>query len=121
MAKKILVVDDSKAMRLIVIRTLRQAGLTDFELCEASNGVEALATVRKGGVDVVLSDWNMPEMTGIQLLESLRDDGFPGKFAFITSESTDEMRSRATTAGAHAFVTKPFTPETFQKNLSPLL
>ena len=118
---KILIVDDSKAMRLIVIRTLRQAGFGDHQLEEATNGAEALAAVRAHKHDVVLSDWNMPEMNGLQLLESLRAEGYRGRFAFITSESTDEMKKKAQDAGASVFVTKPFTAEVFQALLGPLL
>jgi two-component system chemotaxis response regulator CheY len=118
---RILIVDDSKAMRLIVIRTLRQAGFGDHQLEEASNGAEALGAIRAHKHDVVLSDWNMPEMTGLQLLEALRAEGYRGRFGFVTSESTDEMKQKAMDAGAQVFVTKPFTAEVFQKALEPVL
>lgn len=118
---KILIVDDSKAMRLIVIRTLRQAGFGDHQLEEATNGAEALGAIRANKHDVVLSDWNMPEMNGLQLLEALRAEGYRGRFGFVTSESTDEMKKKAIDAGAQVFVTKPFTAEVFQKTLGPVL
>jgi len=62
---KVLIVDDSKAMRLIVRRTLRQAGFDDLDASEATNGKEALDAITAAQFDLVLSDWNMPEMTGI--------------------------------------------------------
>ncbi|HYQ16974.1 MAG TPA: response regulator, partial [Polyangiaceae bacterium] len=71
MSKTILVVDDSKAMRLIVRRTLRQAGFGDYEVAEAANGVEALQQIAQAAPALVISDWNMPEMTGIELLQEL--------------------------------------------------
>ena len=70
--QKILIVDDSKAMRMIVRRTLRQAGLEDNELDEAANGAEALDALRRASFDLVLSDWNMPVMSGIELLQTMR-------------------------------------------------
>ena len=69
---KILVADDSKAMRMIVVRTLRQAGLGGHDIIEAENGKEAFDIVKAQGVDLVLSDWNMPEMTGIALAAEVR-------------------------------------------------
>ena len=62
---KILVADDSRVMRQIVIRTLRQAGYDDHEIVEAEDGADALAKVGSEQPDLVLSDWNMPNMTGI--------------------------------------------------------
>ena len=64
---KILIVDDSKAMRMIVARTLNQTDLSGFTKIEASNGVEALEKIEQESPDLVLSDWNMPEMKGIEL------------------------------------------------------
>lgn len=114
---KILIVDDSKAMRMIVMRTLRQAGYGDHTLIEASNGVEALDIVSKQSPDLILSDWNMPEMNGLELLKSLRAAGNQVKLGFVTSEGTAEVRDTAVAAGALFFVTKPFTPESFKAAL----
>lgn len=110
----ILIVDDSRAMRMIVRRTLRQAGLGDHAVEEASNGVEALSAIEASPPDLVLSDWNMPEMSGIELLKALNEAGKKVKFGFITSEGTDEMKEMATEAGALFLITKPFTAEKFQ-------
>jgi two-component system chemotaxis response regulator CheY len=118
---KILVVDDSKAMRTIVSRTLRQAGFGDADLVEAENGALALDLIKAGGVDLVLSDWNMPEMTGIELLNALNAASITPKFGFVTSESSPEMRKAATDAGALFLISKPFTPEVFESTLKPLL
>jgi two-component system chemotaxis response regulator CheY len=112
---KILIVDDSKAMRLIVRKTLREAGFERHEFVEQVNGKVALEALRDANYDLVLSDWNMPEMTGIELLESLRKENIRVKFGFVTSEGSDEIRARALEAGAMFLVVKPFSAESFQK------
>ena len=117
---KILIADDSKAMRMIVIRQLRQAGYGDATLLEASNGAEGLDMVRAAEPDLVLSDWNMPEMDGIAFLRALRDEGNDVTFGFVTSESTDAMRHEAAVAGASFLIAKPFTPEDFEASLAGL-
>lgn len=114
---KILVVDDSKAMRMIIQRTLRQAGFGEHTLAEAQNGLEALSAIREGGVDVVLSDWNMPQMSGIELLLAVKAENLPVRFGFVTSEGTLAMRQQASDAGAEFLIAKPFTVETFEQAL----
>jgi two-component system chemotaxis response regulator CheY len=114
---KILIVDDSKTMRMIVARTLRQAGFDGHAVQEASNGNEALLAIRAAKPDVVLSDWNMPGMSGPELLAAVNAEGHRLTFGFVTSENTPEMRDRAAEAGAAFFITKPFTAENFQQAL----
>jgi two-component system, chemotaxis family, chemotaxis protein CheY len=120
-AKKILVVDDSRVMRQIVARTLRQAGYGACEVIEAANGQEALAQVGAAGPDLVLSDWNMPVMNGLQLLAALRTAGHRQPFGFVTSEGSEPMRQRARQAGAAFVIAKPFTPDSFREALAPVL
>ncbi|MCU4185659.1 response regulator [Acidiferrimicrobium sp. IK] len=105
----ILVVDDSKAMRMIVRRELRKAGYDN--VVEAENGAAALQTITGGGVELVLSDWNMPEMNGIELLNSVRDAGNRVAFGFVTSEAAVEIRLQAFEAGASFVIIKPFTSD----------
>jgi two-component system, chemotaxis family, chemotaxis protein CheY len=121
MSKTILVVDDSKAMRLIVRRTLRQAGFGDFEVEEAANGLEALERIGKAAPALVISDWNMPEMNGIELLRELNARKLSVRFGFVTTEGTADMRAMADEAGALFLIAKPFTPEQFETALRPLL
>ena len=108
-AMHIMIVDDSKAMRMIVERTLRQAGFGACEFTEASNGDEALAAIERRKPDLVLSDTSMPVMTGLELLGSLRRRGVDVKLGFITSESTPRFRKQAADAGALFAIAKPFT------------
>jgi two-component system chemotaxis response regulator CheY len=118
---KILIVDDSKAMRMIVGRTFKQAGFDGHDTVEASNGVETLALIESESPDIVLSDWNMPEMKGIDLLRNVRQSGNDVRFGFITSESSAETARTATDAGADFLLTKPFTADQMQAVLEPVL
>jgi two-component system chemotaxis response regulator CheY len=112
-----MIVDDSTAMRMIVRKTLRLAGFEGHEFSETDDGAKALAAIKTAKPDLVLSDWNMPNMTGIELLENLNKDGIQVKFGFVTTEATPDMRQRATTAGASFLISKPFTPESFKAAL----
>jgi two-component system chemotaxis response regulator CheY len=118
---KILVVDDSKVMRSIVIRTLRQAGFGAHTMDEASDGVSALGLIESNRPDLVLTDWNMPGMPGIDLLRAMRAKGDQTPCVFVTSEGTPEMRDVALEAGASGIITKPFSPENFQNVLGDML
>jgi len=118
---KILIVDDSKAMRMIVTRTLKQTDLSGYTTLEASNGNEALEMIDKEKPDLVLSDWNMPEMKGIELLHKVREAGNRVNFGFVTSESSAETRETALAAGASFVLTKPFTADSMQSALEPVL
>jgi two-component system, chemotaxis family, chemotaxis protein CheY len=118
---KILVVDDSRAMRMIVSRCLRQAGFGGAEIVEATNGREGLSAVHDHRPDLVLSDWNMPEMTGLELLQALSAEGNPVKFGFVTSEGSPDMRETAASNGALFLIAKPFDADTFRDALEPVL
>ena len=118
---KILVTDDSRVMRQIVIRTLRQAGYDDHDIVEAVDGRDAFDKVGSEKPDLVLSDWNMPEMTGIECLEALRASGSQVPFGFVTSEGSPEMRDKAANAGALFLIAKPFTEDTFRDALDGVI
>jgi two-component system, chemotaxis family, chemotaxis protein CheY len=117
---RILIVDDSKAMRMIVVRTLRQAGYGGAVIEEASNGKEALSAITANPPDLVLCDWNMPEMSGLELLRALREANNSVRFGFVTSEAGAEMKETALASGAAFLITKPFTPKTFEDTLGPM-
>ena len=111
---RIVVADDSTVMRRIVVRTLRQAGFDCSDVLEVSNGREALDAVLSDEPDLVLSDWNMPEMTGIESLRAIREAGSNVLFGFVTSEGSAEMRAEAVAAGAAFLIAKPFNADTFR-------
>jgi two-component system, chemotaxis family, chemotaxis protein CheY len=113
-----LVVDDSRAMRAILSRALLESG---FEVVQAANGREALETMDREGLtfNLVLLDWNMPEISGIEVLEKLRSRSeFSGvRMVMVTTETEIEQMARALESGADEYVMKPFTREAFEDKL----
>lgn len=119
---KILIADDSKVMRMLVRRALRQAGYGNANITEACDGEEAYqAFVADPYINLVLSDWNMPVLDGFGFLENLRADGFRVPFVFVTTECTDQMRTKASVAGANRFIVKPFDAENVRFALEELV
>lgn len=118
---RILVADDSRVMRQTVVRALRRAGYGHCEVVEAVDGRDALSKVYEVDPDVVLSDWRMPEMTGIDLLSALRAAGDHRPFGFVTSEGSEPMRASAARAGAMFLIAKPFTAAALRDALEPVL
>lgn len=116
---KVLIVDDSRAMRMIVKRTLGQTDIEKCEVVEAGNGAEALQKAASENPDFILCDWNMPQMSGIDFLRELRASGSNVVFGFITSEGGAEIRHEALEAGAQFVLTKPFTAESLNAVLPP--
>ena len=117
----ILLVDDSKTMRSLVQRAIRQAGYRGLTIGEAENGVQALEKLSQEQPRLVLSDWNMPEMSGIEFLNQVRAQKNKVPFGFITSEASAEIRDIAVNSGASFIITKPFTADDVQDALTPIL
>jgi len=117
----ILIIDDSTAMRLIVMKTLRAAGFEGHDISQAADGAIALESIKANVPDLVLCDWNMPNMTGPELLSTLNDEGIKPKFGFVTTEATTEMKDKATELGALFLIAKPFTPDSFKAALDPYI
>jgi two-component system chemotaxis response regulator CheY len=114
---KVLVVDDFATMRRIVKGVLKQLGFSD--IIEAENGNSALDELKKEKVGLIVSDWNMPKMTGLDLLKAVREDeklkSIP--FIMVTAEGQKENVLEAVKAGVSNYIVKPFTPETFNEKL----
>ena len=112
MAFNILVVDDSVTMRSVIKKTVGMAGIQVGEIFEAGNGIEALDVLAREWIDVVVSDINMPEMSGIEFLkEAKKDEVFRDvPVIFISTESSDARRKEAEMLGAAGDVKKPFPP-----------
>jgi two-component system chemotaxis response regulator CheY len=108
---RFLIVDDSKTMRLIVRRTLRQVGYEAATIDEAPDGTDAVAMVDKQAYDLVLSGWNMTKMHGPDLLMALTAAGKKVRVGFVTSEGTEDMVRKVIDLGAYFLLRKPFTPE----------
>jgi two-component system chemotaxis response regulator CheY len=107
---KALVVDDSTVMRKVVIGALQRAGITDVE--QAADGQEAVSMVTGNNFDIVLMDWNMPNMLGIDALRSIRAAGHTMPIIMVTTEAEKCRVVEALKAGANNYVIKPFTPDT---------
>lgn len=116
---KVLIVDDSRAMRMIVKRTLAQTDVGKCDVVEAENGADGLGKVESEKPDMVLCDWNMPEMSGIEFLQKLRATGSKVTFGFITSESGQDIKALAMDSGAQFIITKPFTAESLNAAVAP--
>lgn len=117
----ILVVDDSATMRMIVIKSLRQAGFESATVIEAGGAKEALQKIAAGGINVVLSDVNMPEITGIEMVKVIKTKMPNLPVVMVTTESSPELKQKMLEAGANGIITKPFPPEELKKVLGPLL
>jgi len=104
---KIMVVDDSPVMRKLITRSIRQAGYGKATVVEADDGAHALEVNKAEQPDVILADWNMPNLTGIEMLTALRARGYKVSVGFVTSESSVETKMMAQKAGASFFLSKP--------------
>jgi two-component system chemotaxis response regulator CheY len=114
---KILVVDDSLTMRRIIVNSLNRLGFKD--VVEADNGRRAFDTVTKGGIDLILTDWNMPEMSGLEFVQLVRkDEAYKNlPILMITTNSGKEEVVDALKAGVNNYIVKPFTPETLKEKM----
>lgn len=118
---EILVVDAFVNMRHIVKGILRQLGFK--RVIEAADGIVALQELKKENVGLIISDWNIPKMTGLHLLRTVRDDqGLKDiPFIMITSDGKKENIIEAAEAGVSNFIIRPFTPETLKKKIENVL
>lgn len=114
---KILVVDDSATMRKIVINSLKELGYTNT--VEAGGGLEALDLLKATSIDFVVTDWNMPDLTGIEVLRNIRADEFLARLPvlMVTAEAKKECVIEAVKAGVNNFIIKPFTTQIMQQKI----
>jgi len=117
---RFLVVDDFSTMRRIVRNLLKELGFTNVD--EAEDGQVALHKLKTQHFDFIVSDWNMPNMTGIELLKAVRADaqikGIP--FMMITAEAKRENIIEAAMAGASGYIVKPFTAATLEEKMNKI-
>jgi len=117
---KILVVDDSQTMRRIIINTLRQIGQND--ILEAGDGIEGLAQLHnEPNIGLILTDWNMPNMNGLEFLTKVREVNKTIPIVMITTEAEKTNVITAIKAGASNYIVKPFTPEILKEKLTAYL
>jgi two-component system chemotaxis response regulator CheY len=118
---RVLIVEDSTTMRRIIRNNLKFAGYSDA--IEAANGVEALACLETNQIDLVLTDWNMPEMNGIEFVTALRADERHKKVPvlMITTEAERDKIMTAVAAGVSNYIVKPFDAETLKKKIEQIV
>ena len=118
---KILVVDDFATMRKVVRNLLKQVGYDD--IVEAEDGVMALRALKSQKIDVVISDWNMPNMSGFELLKAIRDDSELAKtpFLMVTAEALQDNVVAAVKAGVNEYIVKPFTAEVLNEKIVKIM
>lgn len=116
---QILVVDDFSTMRRIVRNLLDELGFPGSNIHEAEDGKGALAMLRQGNIDFVVTDWNMPGMTGIDLLRTIRADAALKTLPvlMVTAENTREQIIAAAQAGVNGYIVKPFTAVTLKEKI----
>ena len=122
MGPNILIVDDVQSARKVVANLLRRLGYT--QLSEAANGEAALALIRLSHFDVIISDWRMPKMDGLEFLTQLRQSGGVSRnspFLIVTSSTDKSDVVTAIKAGVSDYICKPFTMETLQGKLDKML
>jgi two-component system, chemotaxis family, chemotaxis protein CheY len=117
---KVLIVDDFATMRRIVRNILKQIGFTN--MIEADNGKAALKALKKENFDLILCDWNMPEMPGIDLLKALKSDDELKDIPFImvTAEAQKDNIIEAVKSGVSSYIVKPFNAETVSEKLNTI-
>ncbi len=118
---KVLIVDDFATMRRILKNILKQLGFKN--LLEADDGTTALESLEKNRVDLIISDWNMPKMTGLELLKTVRANEEYSKIPFlmVTAEAQKQNVIEAVQAGVSNYVVKPFTAESISEKLKKIL
>jgi two-component system chemotaxis response regulator CheY len=119
----ILVIDDSAMMRKVVLRTLKLAGMEFDTVLEAGDGLEALAVLKENKVQLIMCDINMPNMTGLELLEELKktDLAQGAPIVMVTTEASEPQVRQAIMSGARGYIRKPFTVDHIKNNVRPLL
>ena len=115
MGKTVLVADDSSTMRKIILRSLQAVGVPDA--VEAADGVEAVAKFQQHSIDLVLTDWNMPNKSGLEVIREIRALNAKVPIIMVTTEAEKTRVLEAIQAGVSDYLVKPFTAETLREKL----
>ena len=123
MAYNILIVDDSAPMRAVIKKVVKASGFNSGQIYEASNGKEALGLLEKEWLDIVLTDYNMPEMDGLMLLKEMqKHETFKSiPVVMITTEGSKQRVEEFLEKGAMAYIRKPFSPEEIKDKLNQIM
>ena len=123
MAYNILIVDDSFPMRAVIKKIIKASGFNIGEFFEAGNGEEALQVMNRQWIDLVLTDYNMPDMNGLELLKEMKNSDTLADIpvVMVTTEGGDQRVESFFSQGAVAYVKKPFTPEQIKAHLNRII
>ncbi|MDY7035337.1 MAG: response regulator [Thermodesulfobacteriota bacterium] len=123
MAFNVLIVDDSSSMRAVIKRTIKLSGFNVGEYLEAANGREALKVLGNEWVDIVLTDINMPNMNGFELLAEMKKDQIlrSTPVVMVTTEGSEKRMQDSIELGANGYIKKPFKPEEIKKTLNNIM
>ncbi len=123
MSYNVLIVDDSKSMRKVILKTLQLSGFELGEFLQASNGQEALAILEGNWIDLILSDVHMPVMDGFGFIRSLREKGICKDIpvVFVTTEANEDRLNELMDLGASGYIRKPFRPEEIKVLLNRIM
>lgn len=123
MAFNVLIVDDSPSMRKVIRRVLMLSGFDVGSCMEAGDGIEALEVLDREWMDIVVTDINMPNMNGEELLERLSSDAMRSSIPVlvVSTDRSDERLKRMMALGARGYVTKPFVPETLGTAMAQIM
>ncbi len=123
MAFSILLVDDSLPMRLMIKKTFKAAGYRDSEFFQAANGIKALELLKHNWIDIVITDYTMPEMNGLELIRSMKQDELLREIPIvvIASDASPEKINRFLESGAVSYLKKPFAPEQLRDIITEIL
>lgn len=115
MSMRVLVADDSSTMRKIILRALAAVGAND--VAEAADGTEAISLFKPGAFDLVLTDWNMPGKSGLEVVQAIRAQDTAVPIMMVTTEAERDRVMQAISAGVTDYLIKPFTADTLREKL----
>ena len=121
MSIKVLVVDDSAIMRKVIITALGAMNIDNDHITQAEDGVQAVQIASQNTFDVILMDWNMPNMLGIDAVKTIREQGNKTPILMVTTEGEKSNVVKAIQAGANNYLVKPFNAEDLRDRLSQMI
>ena len=123
MAFNVLIVDDSSSMRAVIKKTIKVSGFNVGQFLTAADGRDALEVLKEEWVDLVLTDINMPNMSGMELLEEMKEDEILKTIpvVMVTTEGSEKIMQKSMALGANGFIKKPFKPEDIRNALNSIM
>ena len=118
---KILIADDSKTMLRIIVNVVKQIGINENDIIRVENGQEALKQYNENNIDIILTDWNMPVMNGLEFVKKIREQDKKIPILMITTEGGKSEVITALKSGVNNYIVKPFNAEILKEKLTTIL